>query len=203
MNHHQHYCVSYIEYCVSKYAQRVWYQILGEPMAGKTLLAAVLTQAVRTAWVVAPQEENRSLWAAICYAPDLVLEVETLPDAFEALRMLHDSGCFDALVLDSVASFEPGYGRRWVAKSIKEGWFRTRLPIYLINQLRYPKPPGGVFLHSSTRLLHLRLLRRRPFHYAFIGKDWLIWNYRDQPRVSCLTETDRLWTAGTVRKERS
>ncbi len=168
-----------------------FYQILGEPACGKTLLATLLSKDKRVAWVVTAQEHSPGLWETLGYYPTALIMIETVSAAFDAMQQLQVS--VDMIVLDSLASLLTRSSI--ISTDITANFFMPRVPVLVINQIRYPRAPGGYKWHNSVITIRLRLLRRRPALYTRIGltQYWLIWWPDIGPQIRKLETEDYCW----------
>lgn len=168
-----------------------WYQILGEPASGKTLLATLLSRGKRVAWVVTAQEHSPGLWRTINYEPSALVMLETVSAAFDVMRQIQSS--VDMVVLDSLASLSTRTAI--ISTDITTNYFVPRIPVLVINQLRYPRSPGGYKWHNAVLTIRLRLVRRRPALYSRVGltQYWLIWWPDKGPQIRKLELEDYCW----------
>ena len=168
-----------------------FYQILGEPASGKTLLATLLSKGKRVAWVVTAQEHSPGLWETLEYRPSALVMLETVSAAFDSMCQLQSS--VDMIVLDSLASLLTRSSI--ISTDITANFFLPRVPVLVINQNRYPRAPGGYKWHNSVITIRLRLLRRRRALYSRIGltQYWLIWWPDVGPQIRKLEVGDYCW----------
>jgi len=184
-----------------------FYELTGEPSAGKTTLATLISKEFeRVAWVVASLEDSPTVWSALQYQPAKAISVRRVDVAFHALRTLQESNMFDLLVLDSLAGLGPEHsGAHTIAADVRRNWFKPSMPILIINQDRLPAPVGGVFWASTVERRRLRLVRRRPALYSQLVGDrknrWLVWWSPGQPEFRRLEDDDWLWLPRSLRKE--
>ncbi len=168
-----------------------FYQILGEHACGKTLLATLLSRDKKVAWVVTAQEHSPGLWQTLDYHPSALVMLESVSAAFDTMCQLQAS--VDMIVLDSLASLSTRTSI--MSTDITANFFLPRVPILVINQVRYPKPPGGYKWHNSVITIRLKLIRRRPALYSKIGLTnyWLIWWPDIGPQIRKLETEDHCW----------
>lgn len=173
-----------------------WHQLLGDPASGKTTLATISTWKYESSlFITTHAEYSPGLWEVI-RAPENVVVVASVRVAFEAMEEAQAWAEF--IVLDSLATLQPEHPlARQVARAIKRHWFKPKIPILVVNQLRHPRPMGGQVWHSNCQTYVLEKHREKPHLYSRLkGTDlWLVWD-KGGPRLRKLDEADKNWIGG-------
>jgi len=175
-----------------------WYELLGKPGSGKTTLAVLIArQYEQVLWLSAVQESG--IPPILAYEPTRLVEVERVDVAFEAMRAAHRYA--DFIVLDSLAGLKASHpSARRIAPDVRRSWFeRPKCPILVVNQQRYPHPPGGVLWRAVVNSRTLELYRSRPVLLSKLDYRWLVWwPGSNCPELRELTEREKLFIAKEI-----
>ena len=174
---------------------RGWHELSGDMGAGKTTLAVLAAREYeRVLWISAPQEYSPTIFEALDYEPYALWSVGLVRIAFEAVYQAQ--GDVDLVVIDSLAGLGPTHSQaRTIAADVRRAWFEPDIPILVVNQDRYPAPPGGTWWRSCLAGSQtLVKYRDRPFLMSQLVPDgrWFIW--KDKPELRGLSrEEEELW----------
>lgn len=187
------------ERSVSKKKVSGWYELVGDPQAGKTTLAALLAREIGyTLWLTTAQELSEPILQRVNPSCDVYL-VEKVGEAFGIAR--EAQGDVDFVVVDSLASLRPDHpGARNVAGDVTCLLFTPTVPILVVNQDRHPAPPGGARWVAVASRRRLTLYRQQPFLASYLDDGrWLTW--WGSPKLGGLTEREKLFVGEEVMYE--
>lgn len=174
-----------------------WYELVGQPQVGKTTLAALLAKHFQDVlWVWGAQEVSEGILAEVGLEPACQLVVTTVSQAFEVIKEVGKN--VDLAVLDSLAGLSPDHPQATrIAPDVARNIFIPEVPVLVVNQVRYPAPPGGVRWASLVSRRELAMFRDRPALLSQLIPDeeerWLLWYPGSAPAFRKLEDRDQIW----------
>lgn len=136
--------------------------------AAGTLLALLIAKASGlhdVCWITSYDDYAPSLFSAALYTPRHLYETAQARYALETAKGMDRSSGADLVVIDSLAGMRGVHPEaRTIAADVKRaiiGW-EPSIPVLVVNQWRYPAPPGGVYWRGRVSSRTIDVLRQEP-----------------------------------------